>query len=83
MHGNAAFFAPLIRTVPSSGFPPRITNLSMMRPDKNFHRRASAVGSPPVLSTKVSTQAIVMVESAGAEAGCGFDMTQVTLAKRN
>ena len=29
MQGSAAFFAPLTRTVPSSGSPPRITNLSM------------------------------------------------------
>src|ERR1700722_2211459 len=31
MQGSAAFFAPLTRTVPSSGSPPRITNLSMTR----------------------------------------------------
>src|SRR5438067_9872360 len=30
MAGSAAFFAPLMRTVPSSGFPPRMTNLSML-----------------------------------------------------
>src|ERR1035438_6949984 len=30
MQGSAAFFAPLIRTVPSSGLPPRITSLSMI-----------------------------------------------------
>jgi hypothetical protein len=29
MQGRAAFFAPLTRTVPSSGSPPRMTNLSM------------------------------------------------------
>src|SRR5580658_3684672 len=29
MQGRAAFFAPLTRTVPRSGSPPRITNLSM------------------------------------------------------
>ena len=29
MAGSAAFFAPLIRTVPSSGLPPRMTNLSI------------------------------------------------------
>ena len=29
MAGSAAFFAPLTRTVPSSGLPPRMTNLSM------------------------------------------------------
>src|SRR6185503_5733080 len=28
--GNAAFLAPLMRTVPSNGFPPRITNLSIL-----------------------------------------------------
>src|SRR5438128_4675027 len=27
--GSAAFLAPLMRTVPSSGLPPRITNLSI------------------------------------------------------
>jgi hypothetical protein len=30
MQGSAEFFAPLTRIVPSSGFPPRITNLSMV-----------------------------------------------------
>src|SRR3954447_4583100 len=30
MAGSAAFLAPLMRTVPSRGFPPRITNLSML-----------------------------------------------------
>ena len=30
MQGNAEFFAPLTRMVPSSGLPPRTTNLSMM-----------------------------------------------------
>src|SRR5258708_25380156 len=29
MQGSAAFFAPLTRTVPSKGEPPRITSLSM------------------------------------------------------
>src|SRR5512140_1228035 len=29
MQGGAAFFAPETRTVPTSGLPPRITNLSM------------------------------------------------------
>ena len=29
MQGSAAFFAPLTRTVPRSGSPPRMTNLSM------------------------------------------------------
>jgi hypothetical protein len=29
MAGKAAFLAPLTRMVPSSGFPPRITNLSI------------------------------------------------------
>src|SRR5580700_11165638 len=29
MQGSAAFFAPLTRTVPRSGSPPRITNLTM------------------------------------------------------
>jgi hypothetical protein len=29
MQGNAEFFAPEMRTVPTSGFPPRMTNLSM------------------------------------------------------
>ena len=29
MAGSAAFLAPLMRTVPSSGLPPRMTNLSM------------------------------------------------------
>src|SRR5581483_11346332 len=29
MAGSAAFFAPLMRTVPSNGFPPRMTNLSI------------------------------------------------------
>ena len=29
MQGSAAFLAPLTRTVPSSGSPPRMTNLSM------------------------------------------------------
>src|SRR5271165_293837 len=29
MQGSAAFLAPLIRTVPSRGLPPRITNLSI------------------------------------------------------
>ena len=31
MAGSAAFLAPLMRTVPSRGLPPRITNLSMLR----------------------------------------------------
>ena len=38
--GSAAFFAPLIRTVPSRGFPPRITNLSI----RSCVRRADGVG---------------------------------------
>src|SRR5579864_3335861 len=32
MQGSAAFFAPLMRTVPRSGSPPRITNLSIGNP---------------------------------------------------
>src|SRR5437762_10162311 len=36
MQGSAAFFAPLTRTVPSSGSPPRITNLSMKSPCRHI-----------------------------------------------
>src|ERR1039458_282964 len=43
MQGSAAFFAPLIRTVPSSGLPPRITSLSItwVAPEKLERRSHS------------------------------------------
>src|SRR5579883_3264935 len=38
MAGRAAFLAPLIRTVPNRGLPPRITNLSIQPPyESNVH----------------------------------------------
>src|ERR1039458_5231911 len=47
MQGSAAFFAPLMRTVPRSGSPPRITNLSM---NESLHGYCSGECASQVLT---------------------------------
>src|SRR5437016_13288065 len=51
--GRAAFFAPLMRIVPRSGFPPRITNLSIA---KEF-RNETAASRTPILFHFISEKA--------------------------
>jgi hypothetical protein len=51
MQGRAAFLAPLIRTVPSRGLPPRITSLSIVR--KSLKSKSYAIESVEIESLEI------------------------------